>query len=75
MGGCDNSEGRVEVCIYGFWGTMCADTWGNTEAEVVCNQLGLSDSGNIHTHYNTYTYSKTFMQNCEMGQKFSKVTS
>lgn len=46
MGGCDGSEGRVEVCVYGLWGTVCGSSWGNNEAEVVCDQLGLPYIGN-----------------------------
>ena len=35
-------EGRVEVCIGGIWGSMCASSWSNPSANgfVVCNQLG-----------------------------------
>lgn len=46
VGGCDGSEGRVEVCVYGLWGTVCASSWGNDEAEVVCDQLGRPYLGN-----------------------------
>ena len=33
-------EGRVEVCINEAWGTVCSDDWDNTEARIVCIQLG-----------------------------------
>jgi len=33
--------GRVEIFYNGAWGTVCKDNFGDTEATVVCNELGL----------------------------------
>ncbi|KAJ8418687.1 hypothetical protein AAFF_G00001860 [Aldrovandia affinis] len=39
-GGMNQFEGRVEVDVDGVRGSVCAKQWGNSEAAVVCRQLG-----------------------------------
>ena len=33
-------NGRLEICFDNVWGTVCGRPWSDTEAAVVCRQLG-----------------------------------
>ena len=40
VGGADEREGRVEICINNAWGTVCDSLFGVEDAGVVCQQVG-----------------------------------
>ena len=51
VGGRHPYEGRVEVCFNETWGTICGwvspFSWNHSQADIVCNQLGYSQAGEI----------------------------
>ena len=56
VGGSNQYEGRVEVCINDQWGTVCQDSWTSVDASVICKQLGYATTGSefgacCHQHF------------------------
>ena len=47
-GGFTPSDGRVEFCQYRTWGAVCGEGWDDSDARVVCGQLGYNNPKGIH---------------------------
>ena len=45
IGGESENEGRVEICIDGYWGNVCNQDWDQRDAYVVCRQAGFQSIG------------------------------
>ena len=43
------SEGTIQICLDGVWGTVCDDLWDPTDAGVVCNILGYTNGQSSNT--------------------------
>ena len=48
-----SSEGRLEICVNGVWGTICDLKYGTRDATVACKQLGYDGQGMHERHKST----------------------
>ena len=48
VGGYTDYEGRVEVCISGYWRTVCDNDFDDDDALVACRQLFGDNIGTVY---------------------------
>ena len=56
-GGRKPSEGRVEFCDGSHWGRVCYDDWDDSDAAVVCRELGYTADGKSLVLYSCFSLS------------------
>lgn len=54
-GGDRPTSGAIEVYYGGVWGSVCSDNWDETEANVICRQLGYGPALNTDATIQSYT--------------------
>ena len=47
VSGPSDLEGTVQICVFGYWGTICDSSWDSRDAYVVCKQLGYPAIGKL----------------------------
>lgn len=53
VGGANTKEGRLEVKVYGEWGTVCDDDFNEAAAMTVCRAMGMPGKATVkkEAHY------------------------
>ena len=73
VGGQKISEGRVEICAYGYWSTVCYSNWNTVATKLVCKRLGFPTEGIAMSQplmYNKCFYISYYYNNILMSSYF-----
>jgi deleted-in-malignant-brain-tumors protein 1 len=73
VSGTSTLEGRVELCSNNQWGTLCDDFFGALEAQVICRQLGFSDSGKVMSSKVWLVLYEAKLGNEKVSCKYSRI--
>ena len=46
-----DDSGRVQICENGIYNSICSEQWTDSNAEVVCRELGLVPQGNSDCYF------------------------
>ena len=58
INGTTSNEGRLEICIYNLWGTVCDDSFDTNDARVACRQLRYEvDNGQSKLHNTNFNFN------------------
>ena len=55
VGGTRPDRGRVEICLFNMWGTVCDDAWSTFDARVTCRQLGYSGTSKSYMQFTVFS--------------------
>ena len=74
IGGSTPHSGQVEVFLQGSWGTLCTNTWTETEADAICHHMGYAGSesnyGTVVTKPDPTMRAHNLDLNCEKGEAY-----
>ena len=72
IGGEKEGEGRVELCVDGFWGTVCGDGFDQKAAFVICRHFGFHKTARMWVTQSVYYKITTSHVTCSITRDCTK---